>query len=266
MDKYKIKQFILITLILVIMGSVGWSVFVKKETSIPVAIIPEEKNNVIDIPKPEEQKPISLCYYRSKKTTSGFYDVAWLKINTMGSVNDKVTGEFQNLPAEKDSKVGKFEGTVGPLDQKIMARNASVWWDSMVEGMEVKEELAIQFGDGSATAGFGEMINRGDGVYIYKDKTNLTYIKSMNQIDCESLNEKLFTEKYIRDNIKTIATNKPVLGGEWYVISTIANTSAHTAEVVYEDGHIQSKANLIYTYTKNPQSVAITKFEVIKYD
>lgn len=264
MDKYKIKQFILITLILVIIGSVGWSVFTKRETPIPVAVIPEEENNIIDITKPEEQKPISLCYYRGDKTTSGFYDIAWLKINTNGSINDKVTGEFQNLPAEKDSKAGTFEGTVSPLDQKIMARHASVWWDSMAEGMQVKEELAIQFGDGSATVGFGEMVDRGDGVYVYKDKTNLTYIKSMSQIDCESLDEKLFTEKYIRDNIKTLATNKPVLGGEWYAISAITNTSIHTAEVVYEDGHIQSRANITYTYTKNPQSVTVTKFEVIK--
>ena len=187
--------------------------------------------------------------------------MSWLKLNITG---DKVTGEFNNLPAESDSKVGAFEGTVGPLDQSIMGRHANVWWDSRAEGMEVKEELALQFGDGSATAGFGEMIDRGDGVYIYKDKTNLTYIESMSQTDCQTLYEKLFAEKYVRDNIETLATNKPVLGGTWYAISVVANALAHSGEVVYEDGHIQSKANFAYTYENNPQSIKITKFEVKK--
>lgn len=264
MNKYKLKQTILIILILLIIGIVTWSIYYKKENITPFVVVPEEKIEIIDLPKQEEQKVISLCYYMEDKTASGFYDVAWLKINTMGSISDKVTGEFQNLPAEKDSKVGIFEGTVGPVDQKIMARNASVWWNSSAEGMSVKEELAIQFGEGSATVGFGEMIDRGDEVYIYKDKKNLTYIKSISQVDCEFLDEKLFTEKYIKDNIKTIATNNPVLGGSWYVISVMANTSTQTAEVIYEDGHIQNKANLTYKYTKKPQNITITKFEIIK--
>jgi hypothetical protein len=248
---YKIKEIIIVFLIIVIIGAVTWSILPKKEQ----IVVPD--NNITNT---DEQKPIEMCYYRSTKTDRGFYDVAWIKLNILG---EKITGEFKNLPAESDSKVGAFEGNVGPLDQKLMGRRANVWWDSTAEGMNVKEELEIIFGEGSATVGFGEMIDRGDGVYVYKNKTNLYYIDQMNQIDCEMLDEKLFTEQYIRDNIVTIATNKPVLGGTWYVITTIANPIAHTAEVVYEDGHIQSKANIIYTYNKNPQTIAITKFEVI---
>jgi len=74
--------------------------------------------------------------------------------------------------------------------------------------------------------------------------------------------EKLFVEKYVTDNISTIATDKAVLGGTWYVVSVIANPVTDTGEVVYEDGHIQSKANFIYIHEKNPQSIAITKWEV----
>lgn len=225
-----------------------------------------KENNEVNIKKEQKEavlnkKPIQMCYYRSIPTDKGFYDVAWLKLNIL---DDKVTGEFDNLPAESDSKVGTFEGAVGPLDQSIMGRRANVWWNSFAEGMNVTEELTIEFGDGSATVGFGEMIDRGDGVYIYKDKTNLTYIPSMSQIDCESLDEKLFVEKYIRDNIATIATNKAVLGGTWYAITINVTPSTHTGEVTYEDGHIQSKADFIYTYQKDPQSITITKFEVIK--
>lgn len=253
-NKFKIKEIILIALIVIIIGAVVFSISPKKEHVLQTPV--ENPNTTV-----EQPQTYNLCYYRGDKTTSGFYDVAWLKLNLTG---DKVTGEFDNLPAEKDSKIGTFEGTVGSLDQVAMARHANVWWNSLAEGMSVKEELAITFGDGSATVGFGEMVNRGDGVYVYKDKNNLTYIKQMGQIDCEFLDEKLFTEKYIKDNIKTIATNKPVLGGEWYVISVLVNPATKTGEVIYEDGHIQSKANIIYKYQSNPQSITITKFEVIK--
>ena len=249
---YKIKVVFLITLIVVIITCIILYTYNKKEE----IIIGDEVQKSNDI---QEQQPIEICYYRSTKTSRDFYDVAWLKLNLLG---EKVTGEFQNLPAEKDSKIGTFEGTVGSLDQKIMGRRAIVWWNSLAEGMNVKEELAIEFGDGSATIGFGEMINRGDGVYVYKDKNNLTYFDSLNQYDCEYLDEKLFTEKYIRDNINIIATNKPVLGGSWYVLSINVNPAVHTGEIVYEDGHIRSTASLIYSYEKDPQSILVTKFEV----
>jgi hypothetical protein len=250
-NKYKIKKVVLIALIIIVIGVIVLCISPKKEK----IIVPDE-NTATNI---DEQKPINLCYYRGDKTTSGYYDIAWLKLNILG---EKITGEFDNLPAEKDSKVGTFEGTVGPLIPEIMGRRASVWWNSLAEGMQVKEELAIEFGEGSATVGFGEMIDRGDGVYIYKDKENLTYIKQMDQIDCETLDEKLFVEKYIKDNIVTIATDKAVLGGTWYVVSVVVNPIAHTGEVTYEDGHIQSTANFIYAYSDNPQSVVVTKFEV----
>lgn len=241
------KKIIIIILIIIIIGAIVLSFSFKKET----VLAPSD--NIA------EQKLTNLCYYRGDKTTRGFYDVAWLKLNILG---DKVTGEFNNLPAESDSKVGDFAGTILSANSTVTEKRATVWWDSRAEGMEVKEELSVKFEDDSAIVGFGEMIDRGDGVYVYKNKTNLTYIKPMNKIDCEALDEKLFAEKYIRDNIKTIATNKPVLGGSWYVVSVAINPTAHTGEVVYEDGHIQSKANFVYTYNKNPQSVTVTKFEV----
>ena len=253
---YKTKKIIIIALIIiVVIGVLVFSIRNKKET-----IINPENDSSIN-KNIEEQKPISLCYYRGDKTIQGFYDIAWLKLNIMG---DKVTGEFYNLPAEKDSKVGEFTGTVLPVDPMIINRKATVWWNSRAEGMEVTEELAIEFGDKSATVGFGEMVDSqlGDGIYLYKDKSNLYYIDSMGQMDCKLLEEKLFAEKYIRDNIKTIAINKPVLGGSWYVISVVTNPVTHTGEVTYEDGHIQSTATFAYLYQENPQSVTVTEFKV----
>jgi hypothetical protein len=147
----------------------------KKEIIAPVVVSPVATN----------VNKIELCFYGENKTSRGLYDMAWLKMNIAG---DKVDGEFRNLPAEKDSKVGTFEGTVGAVDKTMMARTADVWWDSMAEGMQVKEQLRIIFGEGNAAAGFGEMVDRGDGVYVYKDPTKLTYGMSMTDVACSDLN------------------------------------------------------------------------------
>lgn len=246
-DKFQIKRFVIIVLIIIVIGAIVFSLY-SRET----VYVSEDTTN-------SEQDTRNLCYYRSSQTDNDFYDVAWLKLNITGS---DVTGEFQNLPAETDPKIGSFSGTVGESNQASVSRRATVWWDSLAEGMSTKEELIIDFGDGNSTVGFGEMVDRGDGVYVYKDKSNLYYTKPMNQMNCESLGEKLFVEKYVRDNIEFIATDSPVLGGSWYVISVYVNPSTHTGKVIYEDGHIQSKADFTYTYEKNPQTVTITDFEV----
>lgn len=148
-----------------------------------VAVVVTEP--VVTTPTP---KSIKLCFYKEAKTNRGLYDVSWLSMNLTG---DKVTGEFQTLPAEKDKKVGTFEGDVGPVDKVAMARTADVWWNSMAEGMQTKEQLKIVFGEGNAQAAFGEMVDRGDGVYIYKDESKLTYGESMTDVDCNDIPTKL---------------------------------------------------------------------------
>ncbi|HPS21673.1 MAG TPA: hypothetical protein PLO44_02600 [Candidatus Paceibacterota bacterium] len=226
----------------------------KKEKVATSGLVGTEEN------KKEDTKR-SLCYLYSKKTDRNFFDEAWLKMEING---EKVVGEFRNLPAEKDSKVGTFEGTVGKLEQEKMARTADVWWNSLAEGMNEKEELLINFGDGSAKVFFGEMVDRGDGVYVYKDKNSLKYGPELSQISCEDLQEKLSVEKYVRDNIKSIATNKPVLGGSWNVISVTAIPSINTGSVIYEDGHIESTADFGYEFNPENNSVLIKNFTVKK--
>ena len=85
----------------------------------------------------------------------------------------------------------------------------------------------------------------------------------MNQINCDSLDEKLFVEKYIRENISSLAKNDEVLGGTWYVISVTVNTPQKISEIVYEDGHIQSRAKISYSYDKTTQNIDINDFEII---
>ncbi|MFA6177864.1 MAG: hypothetical protein WC694_03170 [Candidatus Paceibacterota bacterium] len=211
------------------------------------------KNKKIEtIKNPIVPEAVAMCYFYSKNTSNIFADRAWLKMSILG---DKVTGEYQNLPAEKDSKIGKFSGVVGKMDPKISGRIADVWWDSLAEGMTVTEQLKIEFGEGSAVVFFGEMIDRGDGVYVYKDVTKLTPGFQMSQIDCESLDDRIIVENYIRNNVKTIVPEKPVLGGSWYVISVNINSFTKTGSMVYEDGHIQGEKS--FNYVRNGTQVII---------
>ena len=242
------RNYTIIILIIVFIG--GYFLLDKKDSTLKVRVEEEAKK--------EEISKISLCYNYNGKV-GDFYDKAWLRLDIRG---ENVSGEFNNYPAEKDSKVGNFEGTVGPLDQRMMGRSASVWWNSLAEGMEVKEELNINFGEGSAVALFGEMIDRGDGVYVYKDKRNLTPGFQLGQISCEDLDEVLAVEKYVRENIKTIATNEEVLGGSWYVVSVFVNYSINSGNVVYEDGHIQNKANFKYVFDEKTKNVSMEEFKI----
>lgn len=224
-----------------------------------IIIVASKKATDITPPDTDGQQPIAMCYQYTKQTAGGLTDRAWLKMNIDGT---KVTGEYQNLPAEKDSKAGTFTGTVGAMDPNISARTADVMWKSMAEGMTVTEQLKIQFGEGSAVALFGEMVDRGDGTYLYKDVTKLTSGFQMSQIDCEQMSDMILVEKYIRENIKTIAPEKPVLGGSWYVISVQVMPATKTGAITYEDGHIQGKAT--FAYTVSDDSVTISNVQKSK--
>lgn len=220
--------------------------------------LPKNKKSEI-VQTPPETKAIGMCYQYSKEISNGLVDRAWLTMNILG---DKVTGEYQNLPAEKNSKVGKFNGTVGKMNPEISGRIADVLWYSSGEGMNTTEQLKIEFGEGSAVALFGEMVKNEDGVYVYKDTAKLTPGFQMSQTDCEALDDKIVLEKYVRDNIKTIAPEKPVLGGSWYVTVVNINPSTKTGTMTYEDGHIQSKAS--FNYVRNNEEVSINSVKIIK--
>lgn len=152
----------------------------------------------------------SLCFIKDNGQQNTLRDRAWLALDITG---DTVKGVFKNLPAEKDSKVGTFSGTVGPLDQKSMARTATLWWDSFAEGMNVTEELVVSFGDGVAGVGFGEMIDRGDGVYVYKDKSAVSWMQ-LNQTDCDRGGE--FPDPIVVDAINPSS----LVGKKWLWVRT----------------------------------------------
>ncbi len=121
-----------------------------------------------------------MCYSYAKEN-----DRAWL---TMKITGDAIKGEYHNLPAESDSKIGTFEGYMYP-DATTSEAFADVWWYSFAEGVYVMEQLHLGFDTNGAAALFGEMIDRGDGVYVYKDTENLIKGFQMSQVDCDTLDK-----------------------------------------------------------------------------
>ena len=230
----------IIFIVLVLIGVVVWGIVQDSKPAVHIPTIPTATT-----------QPQDLCYYRSDKTSGGLYDRAWMKLHIDG---EHVTGEFNNYPAEKDSKIGTFEGT---------AANgvATVTWNSTAEGMSNKEELLVKFDDTQAQAAFGEMVQGANGVYVYKDKASAVYQSAMPVIDCAQLDEILAVEKYIRSaDLKTLTKDSPVLGGSLYVSGVVVDPMTHTATVTYEDGHNAYKGIVAYGFDKTSKKVTVNTF------
>ncbi len=193
----------------------------------------------------------SLCYYQETSLENGLKDKSWLRIeDTLEETGiSTLRGEFNNLPAEKDSKVGTFAGEYTLDETDPVFIKAMTLWQSQAEGTTVLEELAIKFNPQEVKVGFGEMQDRGDGIYVYADKSNISYSLTIPVVPCEELNERIAVEKYVRENITTISDVEPVLGGSWYVVSLNLDLAQNIGSVVYEDGHIQESKNFSYEVT-----------------
>lgn len=229
---------------IVIFFIVGFALFLvlgsKTDKNAPVVVT---ENSI-------EQK---ICYLYSQKNANGLIDSSWLEMTIKGS---DVNGQFNDLPAEKDSKKGFFKGTI------VNNNNSEVqaYWDAQAEGMTVKEELFIIFNSTQAQVAYGEMTKNDDGSYSYADKSKLTYGRAMEKIDCNLLFEKNNVESYIRQNAKIIITDSTVLGGSWYITSVNVDANTNIAEIEYEDGHIAGKGNIMYQYENGQiKSVNFTK-------
>jgi hypothetical protein len=167
--------------IIVILGITGIMFFAGQKINLPTPGAPTP-NNV------NQQSPFSmdlspnvnaqeLCYIWN--TEAG--DRAMLSMDIRG---EKVIGEFHFLPAEKDSKVGIFKGMVSALNIDPEKHSVDAIWDAKAEGTVVEEQLWIVFDKSIASAGFGEMKDRGDGVYVYADPTKISYSPNMQRTDC----------------------------------------------------------------------------------
>ena len=124
-------------------------------------------------------KPTNICYIWNTKAG----DSSTLKLSTTDGVH--VTGTFNYLPAEKDTKTGSVAGVVGELDQATMSQTVDLLWTSSAEGMTNIEQLYIKLGEGTAQPAYGEMkLDKVTGHYVYADTNKLTYGPAMQQTDC----------------------------------------------------------------------------------
>jgi len=214
----------------------------------------------------DAQQFTSFCYYQETALENGLKDKAWLRLeNSFQETGiNTLRGEYQNLPAEKDKKIGNFAGEYILDETDPTFLKAMMLWQSQAEGMSVLEELAIVFNPEEVKIGFGEMKDRGDGIYIYGDKNAITYPQTLPAISCEELNERISVEKYVRGNIATISDTPPVLGGSWYVVSLDLQTGENTGSVVYEDGHIQESLRFSYEVSNETVSVTLLSSEESK--
>jgi len=182
---------------------------------------------VVTPPALTDTKPVELCFgLFTPANERGFSDKYTLRMS-LDNAKGKVTGELDFLPGEKDSKTGKFEGTVTPVDKVMMARTIEAWWDTLGEGISAKEKIKIIFGEGTATIGaFG---------------------LSLTDVACSDLTLRDNIESYLKTNISKLSPVKPVLGGTWHVIGVSTDLSKSSGIVVYEDGHIQEKKNFSFS-------------------
>jgi hypothetical protein len=250
-NNFKFKKILIIFLFILTLGLIIFSLLSDYNKN-------QQEETKTDNPIVTSKDITESCYYRKTLTKNGLSDIAWLKI--IG--NDiAVSGELRNLPAETDSKIGLFEGQIIETNSLENLKKANVIWDTFAEGMRNKEELIFDYGEQYAIVYFGEAFDRGDGVYMFKNKNNLFPQSKMNKIDCLELEEKIAVEEYIRENIKTLSVAKEVLGGSWYVTKITIDSQNKNGEVEYEDGHILEKATFDYAYDPDTKAISIFEFQ-----
>lgn len=251
-NKFKFKKIFIIFLLILTLGLIIFSLVSDYNKN------KQEETAEIENSNLTSEKQEQFCYYRKTINKNGFSDTAWLRVE---EDDIGIKGELRNLPAETDSKIGLFEGQIVEINSSDNTKKANVIWNAFAEGMINKEELIFDYGEQYAIAYFGEVLDRGDGVYAFKDKNNLFAQNKMDKIECLELEEKIAIEEYVRENIKNISITKEVLGGSWYVTKIMINNDNNTGQVEYEDGHILEKATFDYSYNPESKIVNIINFK-----
>lgn len=220
---------------------------------VAIALFFQKKEVVAPAPRPDvsdtqvSTTPVALCFGMfTPANQRGFSDAYTLHM-LLDNEKGTASGELKFMPGEKDSKVGSFTGNVSAVDKSMMARTINAIWNTAAEGMNAKEELKIIFGEGTASIGTGEMVERDDGIYAYKDPSKLNYSLNLSDVACSDLTLRENVEAYLRAHISTLSPVAPVLGGTWYVVGISTDLQKHSGIVVYEDGHIQEKKNFTFT-------------------
>lgn len=157
-----------ILVLVVLIAGIYWVTNMKPK--MPSSPPTQEDDSIVE---EESVEKVSMCF----EFNSEAGDRAELKLDTLGS---EVSGEFNWLPFEKDSKTGTFKGNSSPLN---VVKN--VMWEASGEGITNTEELKLRYVENGVSPGFGEMKDSGDGVYVYADPENISYDLVLSKVECE---------------------------------------------------------------------------------
>lgn len=144
------------------------------------------ENEELSVDQEDKESDRKICYIRNTEDGSR----AGVLMSFSGNKGENVKGEYYWYSSKTDSKTGIFVGMAGPVDPYKMARQMDGFLDAKSEGMTIKEEIRIVFGEGVANVDFGIKENRGDGVFVYVNREDISYSPTFSQTDCE---DKAFT-------------------------------------------------------------------------
>lgn len=131
-------------------------------------------------PADDDTKEIASCYiWNTEAGDKMQLKVVLEGVNTDGTA--KVSGFFNTYFAEKDSKVGTFEGALFSEGQQTTVRAT---WNTQSEGLSAQEQLFIDFTENTARPGFGEMKKSPEGIYVYADASSISYPFNLQKTDC----------------------------------------------------------------------------------
>lgn len=98
---------------------------------------------------------------------------------------ENTIGEFYLSLTDEQPISGIFRGVVSPVDEATNKRSVNALWEVTSGESQLTSELVIIFEEGGVAApGFGEMADRGDGVFAYTDPANIYFPISLQQTDC----------------------------------------------------------------------------------
>lgn len=129
----------------------------------------------------------AACFYSEVTGSQGLKDISYLRLS---GDRGMVTGDLGTLPAEKDAMRGTLTGTITDDGAWSMLDAAYTY---QAEGMTATEERSIRFDATHAEIAYGEMIDAGDGTWVYKDPSSISYSLSIPRVACTDYDASLST-------------------------------------------------------------------------
>lgn len=181
----------IVILVIVLVAIVGIVYFVINKQ----ALLPDEAG----VDQNAGLSPLSskneICYFGETNGEEG-KDSTFVSVNYDG---DKVNGVINFIPGERESLVGTYMGTVERSEIPPYQNRLNVLYTAIGEGVTSKQQEVILVNEKDLMMGTGEKYQDKDGVYKYRNATNLTYDKVVPMVSCAGVAER-FKKDYSKTN------------------------------------------------------------------